>query len=61
MIINKLLKWKKGFASIFTMPVAQKYETKAVIIFLMTSLLSFMFVYIKSKSEQLGLLHKYCT
>lgn len=29
--------------------------------FLMTGLLSFVFVYIKSKSEQLGLLHKYCT
>jgi len=32
-IINKFLKWKKGFVSIFTTLVAQKYETKAVITF----------------------------
>lgn len=33
-IINKILKRKKkGVASIFNMLIAQKYETKAVIIF----------------------------
>lgn len=49
--MNKILKLKKDFAFIFTLPGAQKHETKDNY-FLMTSLLPFMFLYTKNKSEQ---------